>query len=78
MQSCQEVRKLSAWTPWLTVPGSGNASEPHTEKRFRFVCRATSPDASSVRVGQAKEEVRNCHADGSCQREFYKAYLYFI
>ncbi|KAI8036673.1 hypothetical protein M5D96_010474 [Drosophila gunungcola] len=62
MQSCQEVRKLSAWTPWLTVPGSGNSSEPHTERRFR-------PDASSVRVGLAKEESRNCHADGSCQRQ---------
>ncbi|XP_032574245.1 semaphorin-5A [Drosophila sechellia] len=69
MQSCQEVRKLSAWTPWLTVTGSGNSSEPHTERRFRFVCRATSPDPSSVRVGLPKEESRNCHADGSCQRQ---------
>lgn len=69
MQSCQEVRKLSAWTPWLTVTGSGNSSEPHMERRFRFVCRATSPDPSSVRIGLPKEESRNCHADGSCQRQ---------
>ncbi|EDW35221.1 GL15685 [Drosophila persimilis] len=71
MQSCSEVRKLSAWTPWLTLPtgSAGNSSEsPHIERRYRYACRATSPDASSVRISLAKEESRSCHQDGSCQR----------
>ncbi|XP_022218068.2 semaphorin-5A isoform X1 [Drosophila obscura] len=71
MQSCSEVRKLSAWTPWLTLPtgSAGNSSESsHMERRYRYACRATSPDASSVRISLAKEESRSCHQDGSCQR----------
>lgn len=71
MQSCAEVRKLSAWTPWLTAttPGNTNATnDGHVEKRYRYSCRATSPDAGSVRISLAKEETRNCHQDGSCHR----------
>lgn len=72
MQSCAEVRKLSAWTPWLTVTppteGNANATETHVEKRYRYSCRATTPDAGSVRISLAKEETRNCHQDGSCHR----------
>ncbi|ALC44181.1 Sema-5c [Drosophila busckii] len=67
MQSCVEVRKLSGWTPWLTA-NAGNASEAHVEKRYRYACRATSADVSSVRISLAKEETRNCRQDGSCQR----------
>ncbi|XP_030569728.1 semaphorin-5A isoform X2 [Drosophila novamexicana] len=67
MQSCAEVRKLSAWTPWLTSAG-GNNTDAHVEKRYRYACRATSADASSVRISLAKEETRNCNQDGSCQR----------
>ncbi|XP_030372393.1 semaphorin-5A [Scaptodrosophila lebanonensis] len=71
MQSCTEVRKLSAWTPWMVQWNEGeNMTETggHVEKRYRYACRATSGDASSVRIGLAKEETRNCRADGSCQR----------
>ncbi|KAH8268722.1 hypothetical protein KR018_000031, partial [Drosophila ironensis] len=68
MQSCQEVRKFSGWTPWMTNAGAKNSSEPKWERRYRYVCRATSPDPSSVRVALAKEESRVCQADGTCQR----------
>ncbi|EDW72839.2 uncharacterized protein Dwil_GK17220 [Drosophila willistoni] len=77
MQSCSEVRKLSAWTPWLTaaptVPAGDNNNSSSTdaiiiERRFRYACRATSPDASSVRISLAKEDTRSCRSDGICQR----------
>ncbi|XP_060654439.1 semaphorin-5B isoform X1 [Drosophila nasuta] len=67
MQSCAEVRKFSSWTPWLTA-SAGNATEPQVEKRYRYSCRATTADASSVKINMVKEETRNCRADGSCQR----------
>ncbi|EDV97528.1 GH16920 [Drosophila grimshawi] len=67
MQSCAEVQRHSSWTPWLTA-SPGNGTELRVEKRYRFTCRATSADPSSVRIGQLKEETRNCHQDGSCQR----------
>ncbi|XP_058985154.1 semaphorin-5A isoform X1 [Musca domestica] len=70
MQSCPEVKKLSGWTPWLIQQNRTDEAEGVTvltEKRFRFVCRATTSDVSSMHIGVAKTENRICR-DGVCQR----------
>lgn len=58
---CVDSKRLSTWTPW--VP-SGNG----TERRFRFACRAPSPDPNLIKITQAKEEERICQLDGVCMR----------
>lgn len=58
---CVDSKRLSSWTPWIP---SGNG----TEKRFRFACRAPSPDPNLIKITQAKEEERVCQADGVCMR----------
>ncbi|KAG8249732.1 Semaphorin-5A [Homalodisca vitripennis] len=59
--ACVDSKRLSSWTPWIPI-GNG------TEKRFRFACRAPSPDPSLIKVTQAKEEERICQPDGVCMR----------
>ncbi|XP_037901105.1 semaphorin-5A isoform X2 [Glossina fuscipes] len=71
MHSCPEIRKLSSWTPWLVHYNKSQDLEAtdtiYTEKRFRFVCRAISPDPSSIHISLAKTENRICR-EGVCQR----------
>nr|CAD7441943.1 unnamed protein product [Timema bartmani] len=64
---CAETKRLSAWTPWLTVNVSANGGGS-TERRFRFSCRAPVSDPALIKITQAKEEERFCHPDGSCMR----------
>lgn len=69
-EACPEVKKLSQWTPWLVQLNNNesNGQPTHVEKRFRFVCRATTSDVGSMKINLSKEETRICHADGICQR----------
>ncbi|XP_075161037.1 semaphorin 5c [Haematobia irritans] len=70
MASCPEVRKLSVWTPWLIQQNRTDEAEGVsvlTEKRFRYACRARTPDASTMHIGIAKTENRICR-DGICHR----------
>lgn len=68
---CAEVRKLSEWTPWLSeaTPGPGNANfgGTWTERRYRYSCKAQTPDPASIRVTQSKEEKRLCSATSGCK-----------
>lgn len=59
---CIESRRLSNWTPWIPVGGNG------TERRYRFSCKAPSPDPAYIKITQAKEEERVCQSDGVCLR----------
>ncbi|XP_012550340.1 semaphorin-5B isoform X1 [Bombyx mori] len=62
MKPC-EVRKATAWTPWVQIPG--NLSDgSYTEKRFKFLCKAPSPD--QIKLSIAREEERYCNARGIC------------
>ncbi|TMW52624.1 hypothetical protein DOY81_002278 [Sarcophaga bullata] len=70
MQACPEVRKLSGWTPWLIQQNKTEEDEGTTiltEKRFRFICRASTPDAASMHISLVKTENRICR-DGVCHR----------
>lgn len=64
-QPCEEVKKLSPWTQWLTVNGTGETG--YMEKRFRYSCKAPIADPSALKITMAKEEVRKCSNEG-CQR----------
>ncbi|XP_047511358.1 semaphorin-5B [Pieris napi] len=58
-----EVRKATAWTPWVQM--LGNASDgSYTEKRFKFLCKAPTPE--QIRLSLAREEERYCNAQGAC------------
>ncbi|XP_072933331.1 semaphorin 5c-like [Epargyreus clarus] len=58
-----EVRKATAWTPWVQIPG--NASDgSYTEKRFKFLCKAPTPE--QIRLSLAREEERYCSPVGAC------------
>ncbi|XP_063381388.1 semaphorin-5B [Cydia fagiglandana] len=62
MRPC-EIRKGTAWTPWVQIPG--NASDgSYTEKRFKFSCKAPSPE--QVKLTLAREEERYCDPLGLC------------
>lgn len=63
---CSEIKKLGPWTPWLSNGTTGDGS--HIERRFRYSCKATVIDASTIKIALAKEETRVCSNDGSCHR----------
>ncbi|XP_028156400.1 semaphorin-5B [Ostrinia furnacalis] len=61
-----EVRKATAWTPWVQIPD--NSSEgSYMEKRFKFLCKAQSPE--QIKLSLAKEEERYCTGRGRCSSE---------
>ncbi|XP_037302545.1 semaphorin-5A isoform X2 [Manduca sexta] len=62
MRPC-EVRKTTAWTPWVQIPGN-TSDGSYTEKRFKFVCKAPSPE--QIKLSVAREEERYCTAHGQC------------
>lgn len=68
MQACPEVQKIGPWTPWLQQISNTTSNGEHLEKRFRYVCKFNGSDASSAKVYKAKEENRQCFADGTCHR----------
>lgn len=59
--SCIESKRLSPWTPWTP---SGNGSE----KRYRFACRAPTPDPTYIKLTLAKVDDRFCSQEGVCTR----------
>ncbi|XP_045538150.1 semaphorin-5B [Papilio machaon] len=58
-----EVRKATAWTPWVQIP-SNISDGSYTEKRFKFLCKAPSPE--QIKLSLAREEERYCNALGTC------------
>ncbi|XP_049884796.1 semaphorin-5A-like [Pectinophora gossypiella] len=62
LRAC-EVRKATAWTPWVQIP-SNSSDDSYTEKRFKFLCKAPSPE--QIKLTIAREEERYCTARGSC------------
>ncbi|KOB77349.1 Semaphorin-5c [Operophtera brumata] len=62
MRPC-ELRKATAWTPWVQIPGN-TSDGSYTEKRFKFLCKAPSPE--QIKLSIAREEERYCNARGSC------------
>lgn len=66
-QQCAEVKRLSTWTPWLMESNSSKSDE-YTERRYRYLCKASVVDASNLKIMLAKEEKRTCLPNGSCQR----------
>uniref|UniRef100_A0A6B2EKI6 Putative semaphorin n=1 Tax=Phlebotomus kandelakii TaxID=1109342 RepID=A0A6B2EKI6_9DIPT len=67
-QPCSEVKRLSSWTPWLMELNGTTGDGGHTERRFRYLCKASVADSSTLRIALAKEETRICQPDGVCQR----------
>lgn len=67
-QPCAEVKRLSSWTPWLMELNGTTGDGGHTERRFRYLCKASVADSSTLRIALAKEETRICQPDGTCQR----------
>nr|XP_021191662.2 semaphorin-5B [Helicoverpa armigera] len=61
-----EVRKATAWTPWVQIPGNGSDGS-YTEKRFKFQCRAPSPE--QLKLSLVREDERYCTARGRCSSE---------
>ncbi|XP_045503919.1 semaphorin-5B [Colias croceus] len=58
-----EVRKATAWTPWVQM--LGNATDgSYTEKRFKFLCKAPTPE--QIKLSLAREEERYCNPQGIC------------
>lgn len=66
-QSCNEVKKFSSWTPWL-IMNKNDSNAGHSEKRFRYVCKAPVSDPNSLKITLFKEETRACTNDGGCHR----------
>lgn len=66
-QPCAEVKKLGQWTPWLMESNTSKTDE-YTERRFRYMCKASVMDATSLKIVLSKEEKRTCQPNGSCQR----------
>lgn len=50
---CEEVRKTSEWSEWLTKTLSADGT---TQQRIRFICRTHSADASDVNLQSKIEE----------------------
>lgn len=67
-QPCNEVKKMGPWTPWMVQVNGSTGDGGQLERRFRFSCKASLPDANGLKIALAKEETRICHSDGSCQR----------
>ncbi|CAK1593965.1 unnamed protein product [Parnassius mnemosyne] len=58
-----ELRKATAWTPWVHIPGN-TSDGSYTEKRFKFLCKAPTPE--QIKLSVAREEERYCSAGGAC------------
>ncbi|CAH2054373.1 unnamed protein product, partial [Iphiclides podalirius] len=58
-----EVRKATAWSPWVQIP-SNTSDGSYAEKRFKFSCKAPSPE--QLKLSLAREEERYCSARGVC------------
>ncbi|XP_046971911.1 semaphorin-5B [Vanessa cardui] len=58
-----ELRKATAWTPWVQIP-SNTSDGSYTEKRFKFLCKAPTPE--QIRLSLAREEERYCNSRGTC------------
>ncbi|XP_037905898.1 semaphorin-5B [Hermetia illucens] len=67
-KSCPEIKKMSAWTPWLIEVNGSASDRGRLEKRYRFACRASVANTNLLRFDAPKEEKRICYEDGSCQR----------
>lgn len=65
---CTETKRSGPWTPWMLQVNGSTGDGGQLERRFRFACRATALDSSSVKVILDKEQTRVCHSDGSCQK----------
>ncbi|XP_075984423.1 semaphorin 5c [Anticarsia gemmatalis] len=65
MSPC-ELRKATAWTPWVQIPGN-DSDGSYTEKRFKFQCRAPSPE--QLKLSLVREDERYCNARGRCTTE---------
>lgn len=61
-----EQRKATAWTPWVQIPGN-DSDGSYTEKRFKFQCRAPSPE--QLKLSLVREDERYCTARGRCTTE---------
>ncbi|KAL7301189.1 hypothetical protein TKK_0006159 [Trichogramma kaykai] len=64
LHACPEPKRFLS-TPWILAGNS--SSDTRLEKRYRFACKASTDDISSIKI-QAKEEERHCRPDGSCTR----------
>ncbi|CAG9793298.1 unnamed protein product [Diatraea saccharalis] len=58
-----ELRKATAWTPWVHIPDNSSDGS-YMEKRFKFLCKAQSPE--QIRLSLAREEERYCNKAGRC------------
>ncbi|GBP26619.1 Semaphorin-5A [Eumeta japonica] len=58
-----EIRRVTAWTPWVQIP-SNSSDGGYTEKRFKFACKAPSPE--QIKLTQVKDEERYCTSQGYC------------
>ncbi|XP_014203695.1 semaphorin-5B [Copidosoma floridanum] len=69
-QSCPEIKKsyTSAWLQTTSGAGGNSSAAGHSERRYRFTCRAQADEPTSVKV-QTKVEERYCRADGFCSRK---------
>ncbi|XP_054707087.1 semaphorin-5A-like [Uloborus diversus] len=56
-QPCPEVRKSSAWTPFLRA---NRTREGHFEQRFRFTCKAHVQDEALLKAVHLRREERFC------------------
>ncbi|CAH0596374.1 unnamed protein product [Chrysodeixis includens] len=61
-----ELRKATAWTPWVQIPGN-DSDGSYTEKRFKFQCRAPSPE--QLKLSLVREDERYCTSRGRCSSE---------
>ncbi|KAI5644901.1 sema domain-containing protein [Phthorimaea operculella] len=57
-----ELRKATAWTPWVQISGNSSDDDSYTEKRFKFLCKAPSPE--QLKLTMAREEERYCTSRG--------------
>ncbi|XP_013785348.1 semaphorin-5B-like [Limulus polyphemus] len=70
LQKCDEIRKVSRWSPWLRL---NNTKDGYFEQRFRFICRASVLSEDLIRIGHMKTEERFCLYD--TQTCFDPAYI---
>ncbi|KAJ2954752.1 hypothetical protein O0L34_g3055 [Tuta absoluta] len=57
-----ELRKATAWTPWVQISGNSSDDDTYIEKRFKFLCKAPSPE--QLKLSMAREEERFCTSRG--------------
>lgn len=62
MGDCEEVRKVSEWSPWLRINSTKDGS--YQEERFRCVCKAVVVDPLQLRTPSLKTSMRFCTPGG--------------